>query len=155
MSIIIGIILLILLGLILFWVEFFLIPGVIITGVCGFACFVAAVAIAFAKMGSVGGLWVLVISIVLFIAFFLWTFRSKTWNKLTLKTEISSQVQDDLNQIITVGDQGIAVSRLAPMGFIDIQGKELEAYSETGYVDRGTTVVVVRCEKDKIIVKPL
>jgi membrane-bound ClpP family serine protease len=72
-----------------------------------------------------------------------------------LNTEVDSKVLklDDAN--ISVGDQGVCVSRLAPMGQVKLNQKIVEARSTGTYVDEKTKVVVVGIIDKIVIVKPI
>ncbi len=54
---------------------------------------------------------------------------------------------------IRPGDRGVTLSRLAPAGKIEIQGRIYEARSLDSYVDPRTPVEVVGFENFTIIVK--
>ena len=55
---------------------------------------------------------------------------------------------------IEVGDEAVAVSRLAPIGMIRLQdGTKIEAASVDGLVNAGTRVVIDSMEAEKIFVK--
>lgn len=52
-----------------------------------------------------------------------------------------------------IGKTGIVVADLKPAGYILVEGKKHQAISQTGYLQRGTQVVVIRGEEDNLIVK--
>ena len=52
-----------------------------------------------------------------------------------------------------VGDRGTAVSRLAPMGKIEIAGRNYEAKSVDTYIDQRSPVEVVGFENFTVIVR--
>ncbi len=56
---------------------------------------------------------------------------------------------------IKVGDQGKAMTRLAPMGKIEVNGIIREAKSLDGYVDEHTAIEVVVVKGTRISVKNL
>lgn len=51
-----------------------------------------------------------------------------------------------------IGKEGVVLSDLKPGGFIEVNGKQLPAISESGYVVKGEKVKVVRGEGDSLIV---
>ena len=121
--------LLVLTALLLFIVELFLIPGISIAGIAATLSMAASVYLAYAQIGVVAGhitLFANIIIIALAIYFFL---KSKTLDKMALKTNIDNKI-DLIQNNLQVGQQGTTLSRLAPMGKILIDGKPFEY---TGY----------------------
>jgi membrane-bound serine protease (ClpP class) len=51
-----------------------------------------------------------------------------------------------------IGKEGIVLSDLKPGGFIEIEGIQLPAISESGYIVKGEHVLVLRGEGDSLIV---
>ncbi len=150
-----GIIILILLGLFLFIVEFVLIPGVTVAGIAGLGCLVGGVYWAFASYGTVVGTITLIatVSVTLFTVIF--ALRSKTWRLFMLNTNVMGSVAtEDLATKIKPGDEGITISRLSPMGKLRINNMVIEASSTGEYINPRTKVVVVRLSGPKVIVKP-
>lgn len=148
------IIILIVLGILLFVIEFLLVPGVTIAGIGGLILTVFGVYKAFNDFGSPVGVWVLIGTIVLSVFVIVMSLRSRTWNRLMLKTNVEGTVDKDLTEEqIKVGDTGIAVTRLAPMGKIRIKDLVREAKSIDGYVDENVAIEVVSIEGTRISVK--
>ncbi len=148
------IILLVLLGLILFLAELVLLPGITVAAVGAFCCLVGAVSWAFVELGMATG-WIVLgsVSVALTVLTLLFL-RPRTWNRFALHTEIDSQVQPvEIDQQIAVGAVGTTLTRLAPMGKVDIGGRVYEAKSLDSYIDPRTAVVVTGYENANIIVK--
>jgi membrane-bound ClpP family serine protease len=57
------------------------------------------------------------------------------------------------SQELNVGDKGVAVSRLSPMGKVNIGGKVYEAKSIDAYIDQRCEVEVVDFENFNVVVK--
>ena len=80
--------------------------------------------------------------------------RSKTWRRFSLKQKVDSSVMPEpVQQSVRVGDTGMTVSRLAPMGKVEIGGKIYEAKSMDSYIDPRREVEVVGFENFNIIVR--
>ena len=80
---------------------------------------------------------------IVIIALALWIFlKTRTLEKMSLKTEIESKNDPLAGVEVKEGDAGIAVSRLAPMGKVKVGGHIMEARSLNGFIDEGTEVVV-------------
>lgn len=147
------VILLLLAGVFLLVLEVFLIPGIGWAGVFGLGALIGSIVVAYMYLGATAGHITLISAIVL-IAIAIWIFlKNKTLEKMSLKTDIDSKVDliSELN--IHVGDTGVSLSRLAPMGKIVINGAEVEAKSEKDFIDPQTEVVVTGINGNIVNVK--
>ena len=78
----------------------------------------------------------------------------QTWRRFSLKQKVDSSVMPEpVQQSVRVGDTGMTVSRLAPMGKVEIGGKIYEAKSMDSYIDPRREVEVVGFENFNIIVR--
>jgi membrane-bound ClpP family serine protease len=153
MSPILAIVLLILVGLLLLLLEVLVIPGTTVAGVIGFILLGGGIWMAFDTFGTNAGIIAIASTLVATGLVFFLAFRSGTWKKLMLKENIESKVDSFEGFIPKVGDVGIAISRLAPMGKVIINNHEYEARSQNSYIDEKSTVEVIIVESNKIIVK--
>jgi membrane-bound ClpP family serine protease len=150
-----GVIVLIVLGLFLFIVEFLLIPGVTIAGIGGLACLIGGVALAYSTQGSMVGHITLLSTFAITLFTIVFALRSNTWKRFMLNTNIEGSVASvEAEEGIKPGDVGVAISRLSPMGKARINDIIVEAKSTGEYIDQKTEVVVIRLEGSKAIVKP-
>lgn len=148
------IILLIILGILLFVAELVLLPGITIAAVGSFCCLVGAATLAFVWEGVVTGFIVLGIVIVIITILTIIFLRPRTWHKFALHDNIESQVQHStIESRIEVGVQGTTLTRLAPMGTVDISGTMYQAKSLDSYIDPRVEVVVIGYENSNIIVR--
>ena len=69
-----------------------------------------------------------------------------------MDTSIDGKVNVEAENL-QVGQEGIAISRLAPMGTIDVDGAFYEAQSVLDLIDQKTPVKVVKIEGSKIWVQ--
>lgn len=146
--------LLILLGLILFVVELVLLPGITIAAVGAFASLVGAVTWAFVAEGATTGFIVLGIVVLLLILLTILCLRPRTWNRFALKTNIESQVQPQkIEKQVGIGMYGTTLTRLAPMGKVQIGEHIYEAKSLDSYIDPRQTVIVIGYDNANIIVR--
>lgn len=151
-----AVIILIFLGILLFLIEFLLIPGITIAGIGGALMTLAGVYIAFDRFGTGTGVLVLLFALVSTLVMFVVSLRSKTWKKAMLNTNIDSNVSEELGlEFIKEGDTGETIGRLAPMGKIKVNGHSYEAKSMTGFLDPRTAIEIVKISGSQIIVKPV
>ncbi len=147
------IITLIIAGLIFLVLEILVIPGTTVIGVVGFILLIISIWGAYTYQGTVYGHYTLAATFILtFIALY-FSLRSKTWKKLALNNEIDSKVNVIDENAIKQGDTGITVSRLAPMGNAQINGDIYEVATHGDFIDQEKEIIVIKVEKNKIIVK--
>jgi len=146
-----GIIFLLLIGVVLILVEIFLIPGVGVVGVLGALMMLVGVYMAYQIEFIYGHITLL--SSVVFLGFSgSLAFRAKTWDRFSLKSELTGKVNLIDEQIIHVGDKGVAISKLAPAGMARINEKLYEVHSKYGLLENNTNIEVNKIESNKIIV---
>ena len=150
------IIILIVLGILLFVIEFLLVPGVTIAGIGGLVLTVIGVYKAFEDFGSTVGVWVLIGTILLSVFVIAMSLRARTWSRLMLKTNISGTVDKDLTEDqVKSGDRGTTITRLAPMGKILVNNLVREAKSTEGFINEHTDIEIVSIAGTRISVKPI
>ena len=148
------IIILVVLGILLFVIEFLLVPGVTIAGIGGLILTVLGVYKAFNDFGSSVGIWVLIGTLMLSVFVIAMSLRARTWNRLMLKADVNGTVDHDITEDqIKAGDRGTALTRLAPMGKIEVNGIVREAKSLEGYIDEHSDIEVHAVEGTRISVK--
>ena len=79
--------------------------------------------------------------------------RAKTWQRFALKDKLMSTSSSFPADELKVGDVGVAISRLSPMGKIEVDGKSYEAKSTDVYIDPKIRVQVVGFENFTVIVR--
>lgn len=147
------VLLLLLMGIIFFLLELFLIPGISVAGIAGTVFMGGAVYYAYTAGGNTAGHLTLAGGVIL-LAIAVWIFiRSKALEKMSLKAEIDGK-NDPLSGIsLKIGDKGIAASRLAPMGRIKINGHLVEAKTNDDFIDEGVEVTVVEVRNTNVVVE--
>ncbi|MCK4920356.1 MAG: NfeD family protein [Bacteroidales bacterium] len=152
----IGIIVLIFLGILLFLIEFLIIPGTTVAGIGGLILMASGVYLSFENYDSTTGFIVLVCTLFVSVLILVLALRSKTWKKAMLDTKIDSKVNlGPEKDSISVGDKGIAITRLGPIGKVRINDITMEGKSQEGYVDPNAEIVVLKIIGSQAIVKPL
>ena len=142
-----------LLGIVFFLLEIFFLPGISIGGIAGVLFVGAGVWYAFVHIGPTAGLITIVGGLVA-MSFAIWAFlRSRALEKMSLHAQVDSTV-DALKDIhLVVGDRGVTVSRLAPIGKVRFGNLVIEAKSLDGFVDQTVEVEVVEVTTFGVVVR--
>lgn len=145
---------LILIGLVLMLAEILVVPGVGVAGVLGLLSMGGSCYYAFHEFGNTTGGLVTGLNGVLLLVLLIFVLRAKTWKRFTLNTNIDSKAvsQED---VLSVGDRGKTVTRLAPMGAVRVGDNVLEVKALEGMIDPGVEVEVVLIEDNRIYVSPV
>ncbi len=149
-----GIITLIVLGILLIFLEFFVVPGVTFAGIGGLILLVLGIYFSYSNYGLATGNTILLTTFGVIGLIFYVAYKTGVWKKITLSAEVKSTSKEDVSRNVKVGDSGKTVSRLAPMGTIMVNNELFEASSKGGFVDQNTEIEIIRIVKNKIIVKP-
>lgn len=147
------IILFILIGLFLIWLEFFIVPGITVAGIGGVILIIGGIYFAYANAGGVVGHIVLLAALLSLAIMLVITLRSKTWQKTALQTNVEGVVEGIDKTKIKVGDTGSTISRLAPMGKVIINGEIVEAKSKLGLIDEKVNIVVLEIYSTNVMVQ--
>lgn len=135
-------------GLVL--IEIFLVPGVGIPGIAGAVLMIVSLVMAY-RVGTTFGHYTLAATGVVSIGLVALAFRSKTWEKLSLKSGIDSKVARPIDGL-NVGDIGEAISRLNPMGKAMFNDHFFEVSSKGDYIEAHSSIEIVNIEGSKITV---
>ena len=147
------IIVLIALGLLFLVAELLLLAGSTIGGALSLVCYGSAIYMSYYDYGVTTGTVIVAVIILLSLVATVISLRAKTWQRLSLKQEIDSASMEMPEQCLKIGDCGISVSRLSPMGKVEIDGRIYEAKSVDAYVEPKSEIEVVGFENFNVIVK--
>lgn len=147
------IIVLIVAAVILFLVELFVVPGISLAGISALVCIVYAIYYAFAELGTEAGYITVAVSTVACTGSLIWFMRSKTLDKIALKKNITSKVDKRAEEAVKVGDTGISTTRLAQIGYAEINGNIVEVKSTDGFLNEKTPIIVSRITDGTILVE--
>ena len=149
------IIILIIIGLALLIVEVVVLPGVTVAGIAGILLIGCSIFLTYRWFGNTAGTYALIGTSILFIVFLIYALRAKTWDRLSLHSEIDSRVNVVDTNHIKPGNKGMTVSRLAPIGKILIHDQIMEGKSEFGLIDENKEIEVVNVNESTIIVQEI
>lgn len=142
-------------GIVMLGLEVFVPGGVL--GVLGGLAMLGGCAMAFYDYGPRGGTMAVAVGLVLLgvmlYAELVWLPRTRLGGKLFLRRTIESKSQPPVAEAATiVGRAGEAVTTLAPSGYVVIDGRRYEAFSQSGFIVRGTPVQVVSMDNFRLVV---
>lgn len=140
-------------AIVLILLEIFLLPGITIAGIGGFLFAIGGIIYAYTITPLIGHI-TLGSSILIFSVIFFWLLRSRSFHKVALHTNVDSKLTSSRDLGIQEGDEGVTISRLAPIGKAIINGITVEAKSQEELIDEHKTVVVVKVDSYNVIVKP-
>ena len=149
------VIFLILLGLFFLVVELIFLPGITLGTILSAVSYGAAIYLGFSRLGLIGGMIILFVIAALSLVATVVSLRAKTWQRLALNNKVDGQSNASPEEAVAVGAKGVTISRLSPMGKVEIAGKIYEAKSGGEYIDQRTAVEVVGFENFAVIVKKI
>lgn len=150
-----AIIFLIVLGIILFFVEFLIIPGITIAGIAGVILIFVGIYFGYVEYGTPAGHYILLSTAAVSILSVIFMLRTRTWERIMLNSKVEGKSSSSLENEINIGDTGQTITRLNPYGKVLINEKYYEAKSSGSFIDPKTKVEVKKIERSYIIVKPL
>ncbi len=145
---------LVLLGILFMLAEIFLLPGISIAGIAGTIFLIGGIVYAYLFIGSTAGNITLTASAIAMGGSFFWLLKSKSLRRISLETNIESKVDNSDLGRISIGDCGVALSRLNPSGKVMVNDVTVEGKSFNGeFIDEDETIEVVRIDTYQIQVK--
>jgi len=150
-----AIILLFAVGIILLAFEVF-VPGGIL-GIFGGLSLLGGIVLSFANFGATGG-WTAVaialglVGLMVYIEFGLLP-KTTLGRRLFLRSAVSGTSQPPLAEsAAVVGREGETLTPLAPTGYVVVDGRRYEAFSQSGLLPKGAPVRVVGLDTFRLIV---
>lgn len=149
-----AIIILIFLGVILILIEFLILPGTNIAGIIGLLLIIGGIYFGYKDIGTPIAHFILLGSLIFMVGSIIVALRSNTWKNAALNTSIDSKIINIKEDSIQVGDIGITVTRLAPIGKAKVNDQVVEAKSSHQFLDPHTPIIVTKLQGNLIEVKP-
>jgi membrane-bound ClpP family serine protease len=132
--------------------EIFLLPGITIAGIGGALFAIGGIIYAY-SVNAVTGNIALISSALVFGGFFFRLLRRDSFSRVSLKTDIASTVSSPKDENLHVGDEGVTLSRLAPVGKARFNNVTVEAKSANEFIDENTLVVITGIEGFNVTVE--
>jgi membrane-bound serine protease (ClpP class) len=150
------IIILICLGLLFLGIEF-IVPGGVI-GVIGGICMFAAVVVTFLEhgpmMGFIMGLFAVAVSLTSLVLWMKYFHKSRVGKAFMLESEVKGTAAFQEKQHL-LGKKGVARNDLHPTGTAVIEGQKVDVVAETGLIDKGAAVEVVKVQGMTVFVRKM
>ena len=147
-------------GLILLAAEI-VVPGAVL-GIIGGVVMLAGVIVAFKALEESQAYVALGIAVVAGAGVFVLEFtvlpRSRVVKALSMTETVAGRAQaiDPTTAVAYVGREAVAQTKLAPSGYIVVEGRQFEAFCRDGVVEPGTRLRVVGVDNFRLIVtRPL
>ena len=133
-----------------------IVPGGVL-GVIGFLCLAAAGWLAGEEHGFLIGGVVFVagslVGLALIFAELHWLARSRMGDVFFLGKAISGKSNPAVASEAVIGQDGEAITPLNPSGYAQVDGQQYEAFSEDGYLRKGTALKVTGLDNFRIMVR--
>lgn len=149
-----GIIIILLIALLLIFLEVFVLPGINVAGIFGILLLIAGIYLAYTQIGTPTAHFILAGALLFSALILVFGLRAKTWSAVSLNTAVDGKIENFKPNSINVGDKGVTLTRLGPIGKVLINGQEIEAKS-ANIIDAQTDIEVMEIDGNEIIVKPL
>lgn len=142
------------LGMLFLILEILVFPGTGIPGIVGFILLGLTVWQVYDIYGSTIGHITLAVAVIISSVALWYALRPNTWRKVALHSTIDGSAVADLASI-NAGDEGVTISRLAPMGKARIGDKIVEVKSLSTLIDEKVKIRVLKVENNAIYVEKI
>ena len=149
------VIVLCLVGVLLILTEIFLIPGITLAAVVGIAASIGGIVYAFSRLGVLAGFIALFAVLLVIGIACIYLVRSKAMDRIALTADIDSTITTGEELDIAVGDEGVALSRLNPIGKVQVKNVIMEGKSVGDFIDERTPIVVISVSPNQLMVRKL
>jgi membrane-bound ClpP family serine protease len=150
-----AVILLILFGLGFIIAEIIFVPGTTLLGLFGLIFTIIGIIISYVSFGAGVGTMVLIISVGLGVGVLIYALKAGVWEKFALKGSIDGKVNEGEKEDLQVGEEGMTISSLRPMGKGEFKEKIYEVTTLGNYLTADTKIRIVSIKNNKIIVEPI
>ena len=142
-------------GLLLIVIEIVFIPGTTIVGIFGGLLSGYSVVKAYTAYGVETGHLFLLANVVGGAIILIVCFRSGVWSKFANNSVSEGKAIEDLDQELSVGDEGTTLSDLRPIGKAEFKDKIYEVQTLGAFCAHPSKIIIIDISRHKIIVQPL
>lgn len=143
----------ILLGILLILLEVLLIPGISVAGIAGSILTFGGIIAAFYYHGMSVGMGSLAVSAVSIAAAWFILLKTGASNWMANHEVVDGKGIESKKDQVQIGDIGVTISRLNPIGKAEINGKLVEVTCQAGFVEQDVQISVVETSPNSILVK--
>jgi membrane-bound serine protease (ClpP class) len=158
-------------GVLLLAVEIFVLPGFGIAGISGVVLIVAALTLSLVYNDGFDFTFVeaegllraflivtisLIMAIVLSVLLGARLITSPAFRRIVLSSsqETSEGYSGaDLSSLQLKGKKGVSITMLRPSGKVEVEGEIYDATAQSGYIEKGENIVVIKYETTQVVVK--
>lgn len=144
--------LIILIGIVLLILEILVLPG-LIAGIIGSIMIICGIWLMYFNFGNIYGHISLIASLCLFVLSLWFSFKYDAWKRLSLQQASEGKIQrtDELN--LAVGDTGITISAVRPMGTALFNNTRVEVMTQNEMINSNTKIRIIEILPNKLIVE--
>jgi len=146
---------LIVFGIILVVAEVVFVPGTTIVGILGLICLGIGLYKSFIFFDEAIAYSILGGTTLLFGIITYYVFTTRIWEKFSLKQQIDSKFNSGKLDGLNVGNQGVTVSSVKPIGNAEFGGKVYEVKSLGSFIEENNAVEIIKIENNTITIKPI
>lgn len=142
-------------GFILILIEFYL-PGAIMGITGGVMVFISILLFAMQIQSPLAiAAYIIGVGIILvfLVKFALWRIRTAKPSRSIYSDASQDGFQASSFDASAIGKKGVVVTDLRPGGHISVDGKQMLAISQSGYLTKGTEIIVIGGQEESLIVK--
>ena len=131
------------------------VPGGIL-GVAGGLALAGGVVAAFVEFGSGGGaaataLALVLVSVTIYFEFVVLP-KSRLARQCSMTSTVTGRSQPEIADRAVVDQEAVAVTTLAPSGYVESRGRRYEAFSQSGYAPVGSRMKIVDIDNFRVVV---
>ncbi len=142
-------------GLIVIAIEVIFVPGTTIVGFLGAGMTLAGLYLGYKDFGTQTGHLLLGGTVVFSVIGVVLAVKFRVWEWFALKKNVDGRVVGNKSTSVVVGQEGITVSALRPMGTADFEGEYYEVTTLGNYLASESKIKIVAIEGQRIVVEPL
>lgn len=142
-------------GICLIVIEVIFVPGTTFVGIAGFVCLGFVIYLGYSYFDTTTGNVILISTFAGSIVSLVLAFKSRAWERFSLKETNTGRFNEDFKIVLTVGDEGTTISSLKPFGKAIFRDKEVEVRSNGEFISENELVKVTRIDSNKIFVAPI
>lgn len=146
---------LIILGLIFLIIEIFFIPGTTAVGLVGAIMMIIGIVVTYRHFGSTVGFYVMSATVLISGISLYVSFRTNIWKRFALKNTIDGRVNEQVYEKLSVGEEGVTVSVVKPIGNAEFRGAVVEVKSTGDYLESGTRIKIIAIDRNEITIEAI